>query len=155
MPRVSPSLLRAERGLCRGDLGRLSAFATLTGVAADIEQAEVSPAGVVLDQVPDDGDEWETERQWIAKLAYLDFTAPDDPAEQALLAFVLAVVEAPRVADDVFERDRRQLSARQIVEVLQLVGFYWALGRICTVLDLELDHPSGLDSILAVANLRG
>ncbi len=42
-----------------------------------------------------------------------------------------------------------------IVEVLQLVGFYWALGRICTVLDLELDHPSGLDSVLAVANLHG
>ena len=54
-----------------------------------------------------------------------------------------------------FERARRQLSARQIVEVLQLVGFYWALGRICTVLDLKLDHPSGLDSILAVANLHG
>lgn len=54
-----------------------------------------------------------------------------------------------------FERARRQLSARQIVEVLQLVGFYWALGRICTVLDLELDHPSGLDSILAAANLHG
>jgi alkylhydroperoxidase family enzyme len=83
-----------------------------------------------------------------------DFSAPDDPAEQALLAFVLAVVEAPRVADDVFERARRQLSARQIVEVLQLVGFYWALGRICTVLDLEVDHPSGLDSIAAVANLN-
>lgn len=66
-----------------------------------------------------------------------------------------AVVEAPRVADEVFERARRQLSARQIVEVLQLVGFYWALGRICTVLDLELGHPSGLDSIQAVANLPG
>jgi alkylhydroperoxidase family enzyme len=84
-----------------------------------------------------------------------DFTAPDDPAEQALLAFVLAVVQAPRVSDDVFERARRQMSARQIVETLQLVGFYWALGRICTVLDLELDHPSGLDSVLAVANLHG
>lgn len=48
MPRVSPSLLRAERGLCRGDLGRLSAFATLTGVAADIEQAEVSQLGYPL-----------------------------------------------------------------------------------------------------------
>jgi alkylhydroperoxidase family enzyme len=84
-----------------------------------------------------------------------DFAAPGDPAEQALLAFVRAVVQAPRVADDVFERVRGQLSARQIVEVLQLTGFYWGLGRICTVLDLELDHPSGLDSIAAVASLHG
>lgn len=38
-------------------------------LAAWLEQHD--PAGVVLDQVPDDGDEWETERQWIAKLAYL------------------------------------------------------------------------------------
>jgi len=48
VPRVSPSLLRAERRLCRGDLGRLSAIATLIGVAADIEQAEVSQLGYPL-----------------------------------------------------------------------------------------------------------
>ena len=83
-----------------------------------------------------------------------DFTAPD-PSDQALLAFVSAVVAAPRIADDVFERTRQLLSARQIVEALQLVGFYWALGRMCTVLELELDHPAGLDSVRAVASLHG
>jgi alkylhydroperoxidase family enzyme len=31
-----------------------------------------------------------------------DFTAPDDPSDQALLAFVSAVVAAPRIADDLF-----------------------------------------------------
>ena len=59
------------------------------------------------------------------------------------------------IADDVFERTRQLLSARQIVEALQLVGFYWALGRMCTVLELELDHPAGSDSVQAVANLSG
>ena len=71
------------------------------------------------------------------------------------MAFVSAVVAAPRIADDVFERTRQLLSARQIVEALQLVGFYWALGRMCTVLELELDHPAGLDSVQAVASLHG
>ena len=84
-----------------------------------------------------------------------DFIAADDPADQALLAFVSAVVAAPRIADDVFERTRQLLSARQIVEALQLVGFYWALGRMCTVLELELDHPTGSDSVQAVASLHG
>jgi alkylhydroperoxidase family enzyme len=84
-----------------------------------------------------------------------DFSAPGDPSDQALLAFVSAVVAAPRIADDVFERTRQLLSARQIVEALQLVGFYWALGRMCTVLELELDHPAGLDSVQAVASLHG
>jgi hypothetical protein len=67
----------------------------------------------------------------------------------------ISVSAAPRIADDVFERTRQLLSARQIVEALQLVGFYWALGRMCTVLELELDHPAGLDSVQAVASLHG
>jgi alkylhydroperoxidase family enzyme len=84
-----------------------------------------------------------------------DLDAPDDPAERALLAFVAAVVGAPRAGEEVFEAVRRHLTARQIVEVLQLVGFYWGLGRVCTVLELELDHPAGLESITAVSDLPG
>ena len=81
--------------------------------------------------------------------------APNDPTERALLAFVGTVVEQPTVPDDVFESIQQYLTARQIVETLQLVGFYWGLGRICTVLELELDHPAGLTSISAVSNLDG
>jgi alkylhydroperoxidase family enzyme len=83
-----------------------------------------------------------------------DFDAPDDPGERALLAFVAAVVRAPHVTADVFAAARRHLTDRQIVEVLQLVGFYWGVGRMSTVLELELDVPEGLESITAVATMK-
>ena len=82
-----------------------------------------------------------------------DFDAPDDPGERALLAFVAAVVRAPTITDELFAATRRHLTDRQIVEVLQLVGFYWGVGRISTVLELELDAPEGLESITAVATM--
>ena len=82
-----------------------------------------------------------------------DFDAPDDPGERAMLAFVAAVVRAPRMTDEVFATIRRHLTDRQIVEVLQLVGFYWGVGRMSTILDLELDMPEGLESITAVATM--
>jgi alkylhydroperoxidase family enzyme len=46
-------------------------------------------------------------------------------------------------------------SDREIVEVLQLIGFYWGLGRLCTVLDLEIETATDLSSVNAVANLSG
>jgi len=82
-----------------------------------------------------------------------EFDAPDDPAERALLAFVAAVVRAPRISGELFEVTRCHFSAREIVEMLQLVGFYWGIGRISTVLELEIDIPDGLKSLTAVANL--
>ncbi|MFG1667746.1 carboxymuconolactone decarboxylase family protein [Streptomyces sp. Y7] len=82
-----------------------------------------------------------------------DFAVLDDPAERAMLDFVAAVAAAPRVRDEPFDAVRRHLTERQIVEVLQLVGFYWGVGRVCTVLDLEIDTPDGLESIKAVEGL--
>ncbi|MCW2626168.1 hypothetical protein [Mycobacterium sp.] len=82
-----------------------------------------------------------------------DFDAPGDPGERALLAFVAAVVRAPRMTDEVFATTRRYLTNRQIVEMLQLVGFYWGVGRMSTMLELELDVPEGLESITAVATM--
>lgn len=82
-----------------------------------------------------------------------EFDAPDDPGERALLALVAAVVRAPRITDEVFATTRRHLTDRQIVEVLQLVGFYWGIGRMATILELELDIAEGLESITAVATM--
>ena len=82
-----------------------------------------------------------------------DLDAPDDPGERALLAFVAAVVRAPHISDAVFAETWCHLSARQILEVLQLVGFYWGVGRMSTVLELELDTPDGVESITAVATM--
>jgi alkylhydroperoxidase family enzyme len=50
---------------------------------------------------------------------------------------------------------RRHFSDREIVEILQLVGFYWGFGRLCTVLDLEFEDAEGLTAVNAVANLTG
>ena len=44
-------------------------------------------------------------------------------------------------------------SAREIVEILHLTGFYWGFGRLCTVLDIEIETPEGLTPVNAVANL--
>ena len=82
-----------------------------------------------------------------------DFDAPDDPGERALLAFVAAAVRTPRMTDETFTATRRHLTDRQIVEVLQLVGFYWGIARMSTQLELELDVPEGLESITAVATM--
>jgi len=57
------------------------------------------------------------------------------------------------MTDEVFATTRRHLTDRQIVEVLQLVGFYWGVGRMSTILELELDMPEGLESITAVATM--
>ncbi|GGM62220.1 hypothetical protein GCM10012275_36250 [Longimycelium tulufanense] len=66
-----------------------------------------------------------------------------DDADRALVRFVAAIVAAPRIDDETFAAAREHLSNREIVEVLQVIGTYWTLGRVATVLDVELDPPSG------------
>jgi len=38
---------------------------------------------------------------------------------------------------------RKILSNREIVEVLQVVGFCWSLGRVATVLEVEIEPAPG------------
>jgi alkylhydroperoxidase family enzyme len=75
--------------------------------------------------------------------------------DRALVAFVGAVLRSPQVGDHQLGEVREHLSDREIVEVLQLIGFYWGLGRLCTVLDLEIETATDLTSVNAVANLSG
>lgn len=49
------------------------------------------------------------------------------------------MVAHPRVPDDVFAAVREHLTDREIVEALQVTGFYWSFGRVCTVLDVETE----------------
>ncbi|MEU4673645.1 hypothetical protein AB0F91_38250 [Amycolatopsis sp. NPDC023774] len=60
-------------------------------------------------------------------------------AERSVLRFTAAVANGATVPDDVFTEIRAQLSAREIVELLQVLvlGYYAMLGRISTVLDIE------------------
>jgi alkylhydroperoxidase family enzyme len=61
-------------------------------------------------------------------------------AENVLIGFVTDVLNRPRVSTRRFAALQRFYSSRQIVEILQLIGFYWGLGRICTVLDIKSKH---------------
>jgi len=67
------------------------------------------------------------------------------PLEQAALRLAAAVQASPEVADPIFDTARRYLSDRQLVELVGLVGYYWMLGRIATVFQVELDVAQGTE----------
>jgi alkylhydroperoxidase family enzyme len=90
-------------------------------------------------------------RQAIWERALDPTTLPD--AENVLIGFVTHVLNRPRVSARRFAALQRFYPPRQIVEILQLIGFYWGFGRICTVLDIEVQKPTSLDAFEAVANL--
>ena len=75
--------------------------------------------------------------------------------QRVLVALVKATLDTPQVHERLVASARDYFSDREIVEILQLVGFYWGLGRLCTVLDLEIDTAADLTSVNAVANLSG
>src|SRR5262249_17728369 len=50
-----------------------------------------------------------------------------------------------QVADPIFDTARKYLSDRQLVELVELVGYYWMLGRIATVFQVELDVAQGAE----------
>jgi alkylhydroperoxidase family enzyme len=83
--------------------------------------------------------------------------APSDLCERdrVLVAFVRAILRSPQVEERLVATVREYFSEREIVEILQLIGFYWGLGRLCTVLDLEIETATDLSSVTAVANLSG
>jgi alkylhydroperoxidase family enzyme len=65
------------------------------------------------------------------------------PSDRALLRFTAEVVRGPLVPDEAFERARQFLSDRELVEVLQVTGYYWTFGRISTVLEVEVTEVYG------------
>ncbi|MEV6377706.1 carboxymuconolactone decarboxylase family protein [Micromonospora musae] len=71
------------------------------------------------------------------------------PYDRALIRFTAEVVQHPRVPDDLFDEVRQFLNERELVEVLQVIGYYWAFGRVCTVLDVELTKVYADDTVLA------
>ncbi|MEU3982396.1 hypothetical protein AB0F77_20225 [Streptomyces sp. NPDC026672] len=60
------------------------------------------------------------------------------PSDRVLLRFTAEAVQRPRVSDETFEQARTFLTERELVEVLQVIGYYWTFGRISTVLDVEV-----------------
>jgi alkylhydroperoxidase family enzyme len=70
------------------------------------------------------------------------------PADRALICLVAEVVQRPRVPDELFQRAREYLTNRELVEVLQVTGYYWTFGRISTVLDVEVTKIYGDETVL-------
>jgi alkylhydroperoxidase family enzyme len=60
--------------------------------------------------------------------------------DQAVLQFTASVVTGPHVSDELFTALRSVLSEREIVELLHVIGYYWTLSRISTVLQIEATH---------------
>ncbi|WP_369217985.1 carboxymuconolactone decarboxylase family protein [Streptomyces flavofungini] len=72
------------------------------------------------------------------------------PAQRALLAFAAASAAAPLVDEALFKAVSAHYTEEQLVETLVLAGFYFLLGRVCTVLDVEIDAPEG-DELVRMA----
>jgi alkylhydroperoxidase family enzyme len=74
----------------------------------------------------------------------LDLDSPTLSADdRAITKFVAAVVRSPVVDDDTFAAVREILGNRQIVEALQVIGYYWSFGRVATVLQVEVERAQG------------
>jgi alkylhydroperoxidase family enzyme len=69
-------------------------------------------------------------------------------ADRALIWLTAQVVQRPRVSDEVFQQARKFLTDRELVEVLQVTGYYWTFGRISTVLDVEVTKVYGDEPLL-------
>ncbi|MHA6765008.1 carboxymuconolactone decarboxylase family protein [Streptacidiphilus sp. PAMC 29251] len=67
--------------------------------------------------------------------------------DRAVVQFAAEVAGQPRVSDPVFAAAREFLSAREIVELLHLCGYYWTLSRLCTVLDVDLSRMYAQESV--------
>jgi alkylhydroperoxidase family enzyme len=70
------------------------------------------------------------------------------PADHALICLTAEVVQRPRVSAEIFQQAREFLTDRELVEVLQVAGYYWTFGRISTVLDVEVTEVYGDEVVL-------
>jgi alkylhydroperoxidase family enzyme len=58
--------------------------------------------------------------------------------DRTIVQFATEVVTQPRVSDATFAAARALLTAREVVELLHVCGYYWTFSRICTTLDVDL-----------------
>jgi alkylhydroperoxidase family enzyme len=68
-------------------------------------------------------------------------------SDRAIVRFVAEAILLPRVSDAVFGEARRFLSDRQLVEAVQVLGYYWTFGRISTTFDVEVTEVYGGDEL--------
>jgi alkylhydroperoxidase family enzyme len=61
--------------------------------------------------------------------------------EQLVLRFTTEVVRNARASDETLELLARELSAREIVELLMVIGQYMMVARVMATTHMELDEP--------------
>ncbi|MEU2288358.1 hypothetical protein ABZ614_41795 [Streptomyces sp. NPDC013178] len=88
----------------------------------------------------------EATRDLIRERRYDD--AQLSPADRALLRFAAEVLQGPHVPDEIFDEARTFLTERELVEVLQVIGYYWSFGRVSTVLEIEVTKVYGDEPVL-------
>ncbi|MFF8513542.1 carboxymuconolactone decarboxylase family protein [Streptomyces sp. NPDC015492] len=67
--------------------------------------------------------------------------------EKVLVTFVEEILMSPRADENVFSSLSKHFTSREIVEIVELVGGYWLLSRLCTVLDIAPEKAIGNDLV--------
>jgi 4-carboxymuconolactone decarboxylase len=62
-------------------------------------------------------------------------------AERAVLRFTTEVVREARASDATFEQVTALLSARELIELMMVIGQYMMLARVMATTELDLDEP--------------
>ena len=78
-----------------------------------------------------------------------------NPQQAAALQLAAAVQAGPTVPIAVFQTAQKQFSNRQLVELVGVLGYYWMLGRVATVFQVDLDVPTGTEAYDEALRLVG
>ncbi|WP_129784000.1 carboxymuconolactone decarboxylase family protein [Promicromonospora panici] len=62
-------------------------------------------------------------------------------AQATMIRFVVAVAEGPTVQRELLSAIRHHYTDQQVVELVVQTGYYFLIGRITTVFDVEIDAP--------------
>jgi 4-carboxymuconolactone decarboxylase len=73
-------------------------------------------------------------------------------AQRSVLRFTTEVVRDARASDATFAAVSTVLTAREIVELLMVIGQYMMVARVMATTDMELDEPAGPEALGAVSD---
>jgi hypothetical protein len=73
--------------------------------------------------------------------------------DNTFIEFVGLTVDFPTVDQNQLTKVRFCFSDQEIVKILQLVCCCWGLGRLCTILDIDVEISDNLDAINAISHL--
>ena len=62
-------------------------------------------------------------------------------AERTMLRFTTEFIRDARVSDGTFEQAKALLSARELIELMMVIGQYSMLARVMATTELDLDEP--------------